>query len=230
MNDPMDRSAGRERLLYGLYTRKACWRLSWWGRILIPAVVVVVTLTLAHGVHPFLAVNDRLETPVVVMEGWIADYAVQETSRRFGGGDTRIMTTGGPLRAGVNLDPDDTYAHVAGRRLVAFGVAPESIAMVPSPGGQRDRTYSSALALREWFDASGECPSAINVVTLGVHARRTRLLFRRAFGRSTDVGIIAIENREYDQEKWWRYSEGVKEVLSEGAAYIYAKFLFFPEK
>jgi hypothetical protein len=27
---------------------------------------------------------------------------------------------------------------------------------------------------------------------------------------------------------WWRYSQGVKDVLTEGVAYIYAKFLFWP--
>ena len=35
-------------------------------------------------------------------------------------------------------------------------------------------------------------------------------------------------NPDYDQRHWWRYSQGVKDVLTEGVAYIYAKFLFWP--
>ncbi|RYY54021.1 MAG: hypothetical protein EOO05_20620 [Chitinophagaceae bacterium] len=42
-------------------------------------------------------------------------------------------------------------------------------------------------------------------------------------------GLLSIPDREYDAGHWWRYSEGVKEVLSEGAAYLYARFLFYPE-
>jgi len=43
-----------------------------------------------------------------------------------------------------------------------------------------------------------------------------------------EIGILSGRNREYDPQHWWRSSEGVKEVLSEGAAYLYARFLFCP--
>jgi hypothetical protein len=67
-----------------------------------------------------------------------------------------------------------------------------------------------------------------NVLTEDVHARRTRLLFQEAFGRDVKVGIIALPDPDYDPKRWWRYSEGVREVLGEGIAYLYAKFLFYP--
>jgi hypothetical protein len=41
--------------------------------------------------------------------------------------------------------------------------------------------------------------------------------------------VIAVEDREYDPARWWRYSEGVKEVISEGAGYLYARFFFYPK-
>ena len=69
---------------------------------------------------------------------------------------------------------------------------------------------------------------AFDLVTLGPHARRSRLLFEEAFEGKVRVGIISIENREYDPVQWWRYSEGVKEVISEGVAYIYASIFFRP--
>ena len=43
------------------------------------------------------------------------------------------------------------------------------------------------------------------------------------------MGVIAIENREYSPGHWWTYSEGVKEVVSEGVGYLYARFFFRPE-
>ena len=67
---------------------------------------------------------------------------------------------------------------------------------------------------------------AINVLTQDVHARRTRLLFQRALGERATVGIIAVSNPDYDAGHWWRYSEGVRDVISEAIAYLYARFLF----
>ena len=44
------------------------------------------------------------------------------------------------------------------------------------------------------------------------------------------MGIISVENREYDPKRWWKYSEGVREVIGEGVGYVYARFLFHPEQ
>jgi len=92
----------------------------------------------------------------------------------------------------------------------------------------RDRTYGSAVALRNWFRENNMPVRSVNVVTEDVHARRTYLLFQKALGDNVAVGIIAVPNPDYDPEHWWRYSEGVKDVISETAAYLYAKLLFHP--
>ena len=70
--------------------------------------------------------------------------------------------------------------------------------------------------------------TAVNVVTVDVHARRTQLLFQMALGPKVKVGIIAVPNADYDAAKWWRYSEGVRAVLGEFIAYLYVKLFFFP--
>ena len=101
--------------------------------------------------------------------------------------------------------------------------------MVPSHVSGRDRTYSSAIALRNWFRAHQITVQGINVLTEDAHARRTRLLFQEAFGHDVTVGIISIQNPDYNPKRWWRYSEGVRDVLGESIAYIYARFLFHPE-
>ena len=68
-----------------------------------------------------------------------------------------------------------------------------------------------------------------NLMTLGAHARRSRLLFEEAFDGKASVGIISITNREYDPRHWWKYSEGVREVIGESVAYVYARFFFHYE-
>ena len=100
--------------------------------------------------------------------------------------------------------------------------------MVPSRVMDRDRTYGSAVALRNWFRDHNMAVPGINVVTEDLHARRTRLLFQKAFGKDVQVGIIAVANVGYPANRWWRYSQGLEDVVTELAAYLYARLLFFP--
>jgi len=37
-----------------------------------------------------------------------------------------------------------------------------------------------------------------------------------------------VPDKDYDPERWWRYSAGVRGVIDESVAYIYAKFFFHP--
>jgi hypothetical protein len=69
---------------------------------------------------------------------------------------------------------------------------------------------------------------SINVLTEDAHARRTQMLFEKAFGSGVAVGIISIPDPDYDAKHWWRTSEGVREVLGESIAYIYARICFHP--
>jgi hypothetical protein len=86
------------------------------------------------------------------------------------------------------------------------------------------------MALRNWFIQHGGAPKAINLISVGAHARRSRLLFEKAFGGDTRVGVIAVEDRSYDGSHWWKSSAGVRAVLDEMITYSYARFLFFPSR
>jgi len=73
-------------------------------------------------------------------------------------------------------------------------------------------------------------PKGINVFSSGPHSRRSWMLFKEAIGEEIPVGIIACENREYDPKRWWKTSSGVRIVLDEAIAYLYAKLVFDPER
>jgi hypothetical protein len=100
--------------------------------------------------------------------------------------------------------------------------------MVASHVIGRDRTYYSAVALRDWFHKHNMNVQSFNIVAESTHARRTWLLFQEAFGDEVKVGVIAIQNPDYDPKLWWRSSDGFRDVIGEGIAYFYAKFLFHP--
>src|SRR5262249_55645831 len=155
--------------------------------------------------------------------------AAAEEFRR--GSYQRVFTTGGPVIGnGGYVNDYQTSASVGAEMLVNKGLPQELVQMGPSRETDRDRTYASAVALREWFREHDTAVKSLNVVTEDTHARRTRLLFGEALGRNVKVGIIAVPNPDYDAQHWWRYSEGVKDVVSEGFAYLYARLFFFPSE
>lgn len=216
------------RRLFGLATRKERWGLSWKGWLVIGLLVIAMAGSLACAAYPFLAVTHRVNADTLVLEGWVHQYAIRSAVDEFQAGHyERVFTTGGPV-AGMGGYTNDynTSATQAAAQLQAEGLSADLIQAVPARISERDRTYSAARALRTWFGQHHSSVGAINVLTQDVHARRTRLLFERALGEGTTVGIIAVANPDYDARHWWRYSEGVRDVISEAIAYLYAKFVF----
>ena len=212
-----------------LQTRQR-WGLSVRGRLVVVALVLGVFLAGILCTHPFLAVTDRTDADVLVVEGWLPNYALEESIAEFRARPYRlVVTVGCQILTGVNVEEGDNQASYAAKRLEWLGLPRDVIRVAPSPMKYRDRTYASALALKKWAQANNVSMKGFNLVTLGPHARRSRLQFEKAFNGQVPVGVIAIENREYSPGHWWTYSEGVKEVVSEGVGYMYARFFFRPE-
>jgi uncharacterized SAM-binding protein YcdF (DUF218 family) len=222
--------AAPRRAMWGLFDRRERWSLSWRGRLILAFAVVLISVLVFRSVYPFLAITHRVDADVLVVEGWIHEYAIRAAVDEFRSGSYgRVFTTGGPVEGTGGYTNDyNTSAGVGADLLRKNGLANGSVQMVPSRVMDRDRTYGSAVALRNWFRDQNMAVSGINVVTEDLHARRTRLLFQKALGDKVAVGVIAIPNLDYDAKRWWRYSEGLKNVLSETASYVYARLLFYP--
>jgi hypothetical protein len=216
---------------WGLLVRKERWGLSWRGRFVVGLLVLSVASFVLLEIHPFLAVTHRVNTNVLVVEGWVHEYVTITAVEEFNNGHyQRVFTTGGPV-AGLPAYVNDfqTSASDGAELLKKDGMPDRFIQMVPSHVMDRDRTYSSAIALRDWFREHNMSVQSFNVLTEDAHARRTWLLFQAAFGKDVHVGIISVPNPSYDASHWWRYSEGVRDMIGEGLAYIYAKFFFWPK-
>jgi uncharacterized SAM-binding protein YcdF (DUF218 family) len=217
---------------FGLVVRKERWRLSWRGWLIVFTGAFLAFYVFWFRVYPFLAVTHRVDTNVLVVEGWIHKYAIRAAVDEFRRGSyQRVFTTGGPMEgSGGYVNDYQTEAGVGADLLVENGIPRDAVEMVPSRVMDRDRTYGSAVALRNWLHEHNLLPASINVLTEDVHARRSRMLFQEALGKGIEVGIIAVPNPDYDSRYWWRYSAGVKGVSSETIAYVYAKFLFYPRE
>ena len=219
--------------LFGLMNRRERWGLSLRGWVLILLALSGVALTLFFATYRFLAVNQPVPgAEVLVVEGWVPNFAIKAAQREIAAGNyKKVYVTGGPLSGdGGYTNEYNTSASVGAGNLRAAGVPEELLQMVPSRVNDRDRTFGSAVALREWFREHAIAVHSFDILTENTHARRTRLLFQKAFGDEALVGIIAIDNPDYDPDRWWKSSEGVKNLFVEAVAYVYAKLLFWPSR
>jgi hypothetical protein len=197
---------------------------------LVAAFVLAVFLFFfVREIHPFLALNDPIHDGLLVVEGWTPDYglkiAIDELKRDH---YEKIYVTGGPLEWGTYLTPFKNYAELGASTLRGLGLASNQVQAVPAPFVRQDRTYTSAVYLKKWWVEHGITPTRVHLISYGPHCRRSRFLYEKAMGPGVKIGVTSLPSDEYDEAHWWRYSAGVRVVIGEGLAYIYARFLFSP--
>ena len=173
--------------------RKYRWALAWWVKLLLVVTGIVVAVGAVLGAYPFLAITQPVNADILVVEGWVHPYAIRAAMQEFKSHPyERVFTTGGPVVGrGGYVNDYQTSASVGADLLKDEGLPAELVQMVPTRVIGRDRTYSSAVALRDWFREHNLQVRSLNIVTEGAHARRTRLLFEEALGRDVKVGVIA---------------------------------------
>ena len=222
--------SGSSKRRWAIFVRKERWGFSWVGWLLVLVIGCFTAAFLVIRIEPFLAETHRVHTDTLVVEGWVHEYAIRAAADEFRKGSyQRVFSTGGPVVGnGGYVNDYQTSANVGAALLRKQGLYSDVVEAVPSRVMDRDRTYASAVALGSWFRTHNLNVKAINVVTEGAHARRTRLMFQEALGRNISVGIIAVPNPDYDPRRWFLYSDGVKEVSSEALAYVYGRLLFHP--
>lgn len=201
---------------------------TWRGWLALALLAGLGTSGVVLGLlHPFLALTARVPADVLVVEGWMPDFGLRAALEEFRrDGYRQIYVVGIPLGQGELLSDFGSYAEVGRATLERMGAPADHLRAVPAPKVRRDRTFASAVALRDWLAREGRMPAALNVVTVDAHARRSRLLFEKAFGDRTRIGIVALPDEQYDGRRWWRSSQGVRTVLNEFIGYVYARFLF----
>ena len=212
-----------------LFRRREVWLPTWRGGLAIALAFVALLSIFLKTLHPFLAMNRPLAGGVLVVEGWLSDASLRVAAAKIKeGAYERIFVTGGPIEQGAPLSEYQTYAELGSATLRKLGLGTNAIRAVASGWVRQDRTYSAALALQRWFAETGLPPPKVTVLTHGPHARRSRLLFEKAFGRETSVGVISVPPSDYDPGHWWRSSAGFRVVTDEAIAYVYAGLFFHP--
>jgi hypothetical protein len=212
--------------LWGLISYKPRWGLSISGWLGVISMLACLFWLLLFRLEPFLAYSAPVKADVLVVEGWIADEGIMGAIDEFERQPYKLLiTAGSPFGRGEYLSEYRDFANLAKATMVSLGLEPQKIQPITTPEVIRDRTLTSASAVKQWLTQSKLNPQRINVYTLDVHSRRTWLLYRKVFEPEISVGIISHPALDYDPDAWWTSSEGFRKVFSEAIAYLYAKFL-----
>jgi len=212
---------------YSFFRRREVWWPTGPGWLVLLGLAIATLALGLRFLYPFLAVTQPVGARIAVVEGWLdpseLDAAIAGLRRR---GYEIVVTTGGPLHTWPDSPPDATFAHRAAAYLRRHGISP--VQAVPSPITRDDRTYKSAVLVREWARAANVDVRAIDVYSRGPHARRSRLLYREAFGADVAVGVVALRPEGYDAARWWRSSSGARDVLEQASGLLWTLCFFRP--
>jgi len=169
----------------------------------------------------FLARTQRVPAEALVVEGWIGIEGVEAAAAEFTqGGYQYLITTGGPTKSRWTSERWD-YAIEARKLLLYLKVPSENVIVASAPDADNQRTFQSALAVRQALEQRGLHLNGINVLTLGAHARRSRLIFAKVLGPGTTLGAISWRPSDYKAEPWWKSSERAQDLLKETVGWLF---------
>ncbi len=214
-----------------LFRRREVMLPTLWGWLLLLALLGAATTLVARQLGVWLAVSEPVATAnggpaaLLVVEGWLGerelDAAAAYARRR---GYSRVVTSGGAIDS---VSPFASYAERAAQRL-RERLPGLQVDAVPTPQTAQDRTFASAVWVRDWARKNAVPTDTIDVYSQGAHARRSRAIYRLAFGEPTQVGIIAGMPHDIDVLHWWTTRDAARAVLGESLSLAWTHCCFWP--
>lgn len=205
--------------------------------LLVPTLPGILLIFLALGfplyflfqnAATFLAVNQPIGAEYLVIEGWLGKNELNQANRVFDEQNYQYaIVTGGPITDDFNTGPA-TYAERATTYLLSIGFPQDKLFEVPTPYSAQERTFFSAVMVRDWFTEQRLDIRSLDVFSGDVHSRRSRNLYQLAFGNQVNIGIYASKPNEFDLSRWWQSSDAAKAVASELIGWGLVKCCFKP--
>ena len=218
-----------------LFRRRQVWLPTLAGTLLLLAMAALLLASAVMGLAGFLRVDepargvDGRGARTLVVEGWLDQADLDQAIAAVRNGHyERVLTTGAPVESWSGEPVWKSFAERAAGYLQAHGLSGVPVIAVPAPKSAQDRTFLSAVMVREWAQRNGLTLDAIDLYSAGVHTRRSRVLYRMALGPTVEVGVLAAAPHEYDARRWWASSNGAKTVVGEALSLAWTACCFWP--
>lgn len=208
------------------FKRREIWVPTYLGFFLMCLVFFCTVLFALQNIAKFLAYDNPVRGDYLIVEGWLDQQAFLEAVSLFRQeGYQYMITTGSSIKSG-DRKVFTNYAERATKFMIKSGIDTTKIITLPTPESAQDRTFLSAVMVRNWMLDNHIFTSSLDIFSAHVHARRTHLLYQMAFKNQTRIGIIAAKPHRFELMHWWRTSFGAKSVISELAGFIWVKCCF----
>ncbi len=118
----------------------------------------------------------------------------------------------------------ESHAELARNRLISTGIDSSSVIAVNGRRTEFNRTLTSALSFHKWLNSYNGDTKSINIITLGIHSRRTWMTYKSILDKSLEIGIISLPETDKPGFEKIHYSDILGEVLS----LIYYQIILIP--
>lgn len=214
-----------------LFRKRLVYVPTIWGSLLILLTVVFFSYLMLINTYSFLAFEKKARSKILVVEGWIDEKCVANALELYKqNGYEYLIVTGVPITQWTYSSPFNNMADATAESIRRMHYKDTLYRVIVPSNILRDRTYSTAVALKMKLEEWQLPYQDFDVYTVGAHARRSYLVYKKAFQDGRHIGLIADTDASFDPEKWYATSRGFRIVLSELISYIYAFAFFYPDE
>jgi hypothetical protein len=107
----------------------------------------------------------------------------------------------------------NSNAELVRNKLVSMGIDSTRVIAAPCERVRVNRTLTSALAFRDWLRTSKINVNGINIITVGMHARRTWMTYNKILNEKYQIGIISIPEYTYNHSRLSKVLKALRETL-----------------
>lgn len=197
--------------------------------VVIPIVLLLLVIAFFN-LHAFLSpYRPVVDAKILVIDAWLDDEEFNQAVEVFKKGNySHVLVPGGVMERSLFFPGMKSVGQVSAVVLMYKGMPYDKITPLLVKKVKKDRTYQSALTVKQWMKKHN-VNANVNLFTSSAHARRSWMLYKKAFNHEVEVGVINSQPTKYDTDKWWKTSNGFRTVISEFVAYLYARLFFHPD-
>ncbi|MCD4698727.1 MAG: hypothetical protein K8S16_21050 [Bacteroidales bacterium] len=120
-------------------------------------------------------------------------------------------------------------AYLLANYLHDLGIKKNRIVSIEFEESLKNQTLAGAKAFKSILER--DKPPSINLISAGIHSRRTYITYRYFLGSEMEVGIIYYKPIGYKETNWYKNPYGYLELLEEMASYLinYAHLKFYKD-
>ena len=208
-----------------LFKRRTIWWPTWRGWAGLSLIFGIFAVWWYFEAEPFLSQTERQPADILVVEGWIGIDGITAAKAEFERGGYRFVVAAGGM-SGNRWDRRQwSYATEAEELLLRLGLSREQVILAIPQDVPSHRTFASAVAVVRTLQSRGLQAKALNIFTLGAHARRSRLVFAKVQQPGTEVGVISWAPPGYYAGPWWRSSDRALDLIKESLGYPFEVLL-----